>query len=165
MKTTVPTATGLLAIVGLFLVIVPLSASVEIELLNRVNDICSVADKAGDLATEELRKLIADCTSLLVEIETDETDKREELISRIKACRDTLRQNLDPKEEFERLCGAVEEAPELSPEELTNLIADCDWLLLEFDKMPGPEKKVYIFRLKKCRNFFSFSLEFLKSEE
>ena len=60
------------------------------------------------------------------------------------------------QEDFERLCGATETADSLSVEELQSLVAECDTLLETIDKQADKQKKIYLFRLKKCRNFFAY---------
>jgi hypothetical protein len=62
------------------------------------------------------------------------------------------------KADFERLCGYTEEATNLSTDQIKELIVESDNLLKRIQKVDLPEKKVYIFRLKKCRNFFEYIL-------
>ncbi len=62
----------------------------------------------------------------------------------------------DWAEDFGRLCGATETAESLSVDELKALIAECDTLREVIEKEAGKQKKVYLFRLEKCRNFFSY---------
>jgi len=59
-------------------------------------------------------------------------------------------------EDFGRLCGATETADSLSVDELKALITECDTLHDVIDREAGKQKKVYLFRLEKCRNFFSY---------
>ena len=63
------------------------------------------------------------------------------------------------KEDFERLCSLMEEASGLPDGKLTELIEESDHLLKTIEKLDDPQKKIYLFRLKKCRNFFVYSLE------
>ncbi|NOX20496.1 MAG: hypothetical protein GXO99_04450 [Nitrospirae bacterium] len=63
------------------------------------------------------------------------------------------------KEEFEAICSQVVEAENLTDKELTSLIERADALLNKLQKMDLPGKKVYIFRLKKCRSFFEYILQ------
>ena len=68
------------------------------------------------------------------------------------------------QDDFERLCGATETADTLSIEELNTLIVECDALLETIEKEGGKQKKIYLFRLKKCRNFFTYMVS-LKEEK
>lgn len=61
--------------------------------------------------------------------------------------------------DFDRICGVTDMATTLSVNELRDLIADCDRLLETLSKVNHPKKKLYIFRLKKCRNLFAFVLD------
>lgn len=63
------------------------------------------------------------------------------------------------KEEFERLCGQAEGAGSLPTDELRKIVADCDKLLETLQQIDTADKKVYIFRLKKCRNFYQYTIE------
>lgn len=68
------------------------------------------------------------------------------------------------KEDFERLCGYTEEASSLSTDQIQELIQESDRLLKTLETVNEPEKKVYIFRLKKCRNFFEYILDLREAE-
>ena len=63
------------------------------------------------------------------------------------------------KEEFDRLCGYTETAGSLPAEELRKILADCDTLLGTLQNLDVPDKKVYVFRLKKCRNFYQYTID------
>jgi len=63
------------------------------------------------------------------------------------------------QEEFDRLCGYADEADSLSTDELRKVLADCDSLLQASSGLNAPENKVYLFRLKKCRNFYQYILD------
>lgn len=63
------------------------------------------------------------------------------------------------KQEFERICIQVETASGLSAKQLQVLIQDSDKLLERLSDVSQPQAKIYIVRLKKCRDFFSFMLE------
>lgn len=65
-------------------------------------------------------------------------------------------------EAFERLCGATEKADSLPAAELKNHIAGCDALLETLNTADRPDKKILIFRLKKCRELFDYLLELSK---
>jgi len=68
------------------------------------------------------------------------------------------------KEDFKRLCGYTEEASSLSTDQIQELIQESDRLLKTLETLNDPEKKVYIFRLKKCRNFFEYILDLREVE-
>ena len=63
------------------------------------------------------------------------------------------------KEEFERICAQTIIATSLTPMQLEVLIFDSDNLLKRLGKVEDPWAKIYIFRLKKCSDFFKFALE------
>ena len=63
------------------------------------------------------------------------------------------------KKEFERICGQTVIANSLSKKQLNELVIVSDQLLQQLSNIADPWAKVYIFRLKKCRDFFSFILE------
>jgi hypothetical protein len=63
------------------------------------------------------------------------------------------------KAEFERLCAQTEVATTLPTEQLQQLIRDCDRLLERLADLTGPEVRVGVFRLKKCRAFFEYALQ------
>ena len=69
------------------------------------------------------------------------------------------------KEDFERLCSLMEEASGLPVEKLTELIEESDQLLKTIEVIDDPQKKIYLFRLKKCKNFFVYSLELKEVEK
>lgn len=68
------------------------------------------------------------------------------------------------KEDFERICSYADDVTELDPANLTALISESDQLLKAIEALGDPQKKVYIFRLKKCRNFFQYMLDLKASE-
>lgn len=68
------------------------------------------------------------------------------------------------KEEFERICAQTEIATSLSAEQLYQLIKDSDVLLEKLHGVEDPWAKVYIFRLKNCKRFFNFALEWQEKE-
>jgi len=77
---------------------------------------------------------------------------------------ESLPQEKDWHEEFKYLCSMVDRADSLNMEELNSLIARSDALLKTLETINEPSKKVYIFRLKKCRAFFQYVIE-LKSRQ
>jgi len=69
-------------------------------------------------------------------------------------------QQLSWKEEFERLCAQTEIAATLPDQQIRDLIKDSDALLEKLESLKDRQVRVYVFRLKKCRMFFEYSLEF-----
>jgi hypothetical protein len=63
------------------------------------------------------------------------------------------------KEDFDRLCGYVAEAESLPTDDLKKISVECDSVLETLRALDAPEKKVYIFRLEKCKKFFQYILE------
>jgi len=70
----------------------------------------------------------------------------------------------DWRESFDRLCGLTTEAQELTAEELAGLINESDELLTVIAAADSRDKKVFLFRLKKCRSFFAYMYEIKKGE-
>ncbi|NOY52312.1 MAG: hypothetical protein GXP58_01675 [Deltaproteobacteria bacterium] len=62
------------------------------------------------------------------------------------------------KSEFEKICANVPTASSLSTERIRQLIKESNQLTKTVEAVQDPQKKVYLFRLKKCRNFFQFIL-------
>ncbi len=69
------------------------------------------------------------------------------------------------QEEFEEICSMVQAGDALTKEELNELIERADKLMEEIKKLDIPSKKVYLFRLKKCRKFFEYILELKETEK
>ncbi len=65
----------------------------------------------------------------------------------------------DWKSEFETVCARTQEAAGLSRDELTNLVARCDKLRPLIEKLDETQRKVYLKRLKMCRDLYAFVLE------
>lgn len=59
-------------------------------------------------------------------------------------------------DKYDKLCGQINVAQELSKEELDALIRECDILMGVITKSPEPRKKVYIYRLNLCREYFNY---------
>lgn len=68
-------------------------------------------------------------------------------------------------ESFDRICASADVADTLSTERLKELVVESDELLKVIESGSDPRKKVYLFRLKKCRNFFAYIVELRKAEE
>ncbi|MEN8134436.1 MAG: hypothetical protein ABFS18_02715 [Thermodesulfobacteriota bacterium] len=60
------------------------------------------------------------------------------------------------RDDFDRICAHTADVDKLSSEELDGLIVESGELLQIVESSDDPEKKIYLIRLKKCRNFFIF---------
>jgi hypothetical protein len=67
------------------------------------------------------------------------------------------------KTTFEDVCSKVDASQALSIKELETLIERADKLLPEIQKSEDPAKKIYLKRLKSCRNIFEFTIDSKKS--
>jgi hypothetical protein len=63
------------------------------------------------------------------------------------------------KNEFEDVCSKTQDAMAFSPDELRSLIARCDKLKPVVEKLDETQRKVFLKRLKLCRDLFFFVLE------
>ena len=62
----------------------------------------------------------------------------------------------DWRQEFARICSKTGAADQLSGQELDSLINDSEKLLKIIGSKDDPDVKLYLIRIKKCRNFFIF---------
>ena len=69
------------------------------------------------------------------------------------------------KPEFERICIQVETSEGLSAGQLQVLIEDSEALLERLAEVEDPGAKIYVPRLEKCRDFFSFMRAVREQEE
>ncbi len=58
--------------------------------------------------------------------------------------------------EYNSICGDTQKAVTLPGEEINALIDKCDKLLNEIKATDNPRKKIFIFRIEKCRNFYQY---------
>ena len=63
------------------------------------------------------------------------------------------------QENFDHLCGLTDQAETMSVVELRETVKQCDALLAVIDRIDHPQKKIYLFRLRKCRNLFAYMVE------
>ena len=63
------------------------------------------------------------------------------------------------KTEYEAVCSKTDVAMTLSAEELKGLIALCDRLKPQIEAEEESTRKVYLRRLKMCRELYSYVLE------
>jgi len=66
------------------------------------------------------------------------------------------------KKEFDELCGHTNEAMALPVERLNYLIDSCDKLISKIEAADNPRKKVYLFRVRKCRDLYQFIIDSIK---
>lgn len=67
--------------------------------------------------------------------------------------------------EFDAVCAKTQDAMALSSDELKSLVARCDALAPEIDKLDDSRRKVYATRLSACRKLYAFVLETRESRE
>jgi len=65
----------------------------------------------------------------------------------------------DWKSEFDDICGHTSDAMTLAKDEVKGLIERCDRLKPRIEKLDESAAKVYLRRLKTCRDLFVFVLE------
>ncbi len=61
--------------------------------------------------------------------------------------------------EFEDICGRTEDSSGMNKEELKALIDRCDKLRPVIESSDNPQKKIYLFRLDKCKNLFNYAIQ------
>ncbi len=65
----------------------------------------------------------------------------------------------DWKLEFENVCSRTQDAMLLNVDELRSLIARCDKLKSPIETLPETQRKVYLRRLRDCRELYVFVLD------
>ena len=70
----------------------------------------------------------------------------------------------DWRKEFDDICGKTSDSMSLSDEELKVLIERSDKLQPLIEKLDESDRKVFLRRLQKCRDLFSFVLSTRKKE-
>jgi hypothetical protein len=68
-------------------------------------------------------------------------------------------------EDFDKICAQADIADTLPTETLQELAVESDRLLAVIEASDDPRKKVYIFRLKKCRNLFAYIMDLRKGKK
>ncbi len=61
--------------------------------------------------------------------------------------------------EFETVCARTQEAAGMPRDELKKLVERCDKLRLRIEQLDETQRKVYLKRLKMCRDLYAFVLE------
>lgn len=64
--------------------------------------------------------------------------------------------------EFEDICSKTDDSSVMTKEELKAMVERCDKLRPVIEKSENPQKKVYLFRLDKCKNLFAYVLEVIE---
>ena len=67
--------------------------------------------------------------------------------------------------EFDEICSRTHDAMTYTPEELTSLIARCDALMPQIQKLDETRRKVFTTRLRMCRGLYAYVLESKQSEK
>jgi hypothetical protein len=67
---------------------------------------------------------------------------------------------MDWRQGFDRVCAISAESESLTIDQLNELITESDELLVRIKASEDPKKKLYLIRLKKCRNFLVFMRDF-----
>jgi hypothetical protein len=68
-------------------------------------------------------------------------------------------------EDFDKICAQAEVADSLPTATLKELALESDKLLLEIETSNDPRKKVFTFRLKKCRNLFVYIMDLREAKQ
>jgi len=66
------------------------------------------------------------------------------------------------KKEFDELCGHTNEAMALPAERLNQLIDRCNKFISKIEAADNPRKKVYLFRVQKCKDLYQFVIDSIK---
>jgi hypothetical protein len=69
------------------------------------------------------------------------------------------------QKEFDQVCSKTQDAMSLSQEELTVLVQRCDALMPKLAKLDDTRKKVYMGRLRMCRELYAYVLDSKKNEK
>jgi hypothetical protein len=65
----------------------------------------------------------------------------------------------DWKREFEEICSQTQDVMFFTSEELDRLLNRCDALRPRIEKLDEQQKKIYLKRLRMCRDLFAYALE------
>ncbi len=65
----------------------------------------------------------------------------------------------DWKKEFEEVCAKTQDAMALPLDELRTLVARCDRLTPQIERLDESQRKVYSRRLQVCRDLYQFVLD------
>ncbi len=70
----------------------------------------------------------------------------------------------DWMKEFADVCSKTQDAMTFTTDQLRDLVARCDRLKFQLEKLEDTQRKVYLKRLQMCRNLFAFALETKEKE-
>jgi len=65
----------------------------------------------------------------------------------------------DWRKEFDEVCAKTQDAMALGVDELKSLVARCDQLRPQLEKLDASSRKVFTKRLQACRDLYQFVLE------
>lgn len=65
----------------------------------------------------------------------------------------------DWNREFEDICSRTQDAMSFTIEELKDLVERCEKLEPSIEKLDDTRRKIYLKRLRMCRDLFAFALE------
>lgn len=65
----------------------------------------------------------------------------------------------DWRKEFDDVCSKTQDAMVIPYDELKNLVARCDRLKPQIEKLDESQRKVFLKRLQLCRDLYYFMLE------
>lgn len=63
------------------------------------------------------------------------------------------------KAEFDAVCGQTDNAAAMSVADLKKALAQCDALQPKIEALEATPRKIYLKRLKMCRNLYTYLLE------
>ena len=69
------------------------------------------------------------------------------------------RADQDWRREFDEVCAKTQDAMALGVDELRSLVARCDQLKPQLEKLDASSRKVFTKRLQACRDLYQFVLE------
>jgi hypothetical protein len=61
--------------------------------------------------------------------------------------------------EFHDVCGRTDDAMIMGIDELKSLTRRCDAMKAQIEKLPEPGRKVFLKRLRMCRDLYIFTIE------
>lgn len=118
----------------------------------------STLARSEDSGARELIERLESCKAKApAELETEPPQGREVVEPTVK--KEALPERSEARAEFDRICGQVQAAPDLSSEEIQELILASTALSEALTQSEGPQAKVLIKRLEMCREFFEWLLE------
>jgi hypothetical protein len=65
----------------------------------------------------------------------------------------------DWRKEFDDVCSKIQDAMVFTPDELRDFVGRCDKLKPQIEKLDESQRKVYLKRLRMCRDLYFYVLE------